>query len=109
MSRDSDPIIQKDGRRLSKINLSKDEQIAIKQLIKVLAPFASGIELLEESKYAKISFMYDVITKIKKGVYSTYDIESEDIDLTNHITVFDDDMGIEDPNDDNEINDHPKR
>ena len=109
MSRDSDPITRKDGRRLSKINLSKDEWIAIKQLIKVLEPFASGTELLEGSKYATISFMYDAITEIKKGVYSTYDIESEDIDLTNYTTVFDDDVGIEDPDDDDEIDDHPKR
>ena len=53
--------------------------------------------------------MYDAITEIKKGVYSTYDMEPEDIDLTNHTTVFNDDVGIEDPNDDDEISDHPKR
>ena len=108
MFRDSDSIIWKDRRRLSKINLSKDEWIIIKQLIKVLESFASETELLKGSKYATISFMYDAITEIKKGVYSTYNIESEDIDLTNHTTVFDDDVDIEDPDNDDKINDHPK-
>ena len=32
----------------------------------------------------------------------------EDIDLTNFTTVFDDDVGIEDPDDDDEVDDHPK-
>ena len=109
MSRDSDPITRKDGKRLSKINLSEDEWAAIKQLIEVLEPFASGTELLEGSKYATISFMYDAITEIKKGVYSTQDIEPEDIDLNNFTTAFDDDVGIEDPDDDDEVDDHPKR
>lgn len=109
MSRDSDPLIRKDGIRLSKINLSEDEWIAIKQLIEVLEPFASGTELLEGSKYATISFMYNAITEIKEGVYSTHNTEPEDIDLTNLTTVFDDDVGIKDPDDDDEIDDHPKR
>ena len=109
MSRDSDPITRKDGKRLSKINLSEDEWAAIKQLIEVLEPFASGTELLEGSKYATISFMYDAITEIKKGVYSTQDMEPEDIDLNNFTTAFDDDVGIEDPDDDDEVDDHPKR
>jgi hypothetical protein len=109
MSRDSDPITRKDGRRLAKINLNEDEWIAIKQHIKVLEPFASGTELLEGSKYATISFMYDAITEIKNGVYSSYDTEPEDIDLTNFTTVFDNDVSIEDPDDDDEIDDHPKR
>ena len=52
MSRDQDPITRKDGRRLSKINLNEEECDAIKQLIKVLGPFASGSQLLEESKYS---------------------------------------------------------
>lgn len=65
MSRDSDPMTRKDGQRLSKINLSNDEWTAIKQLIDVLEPFASATKLLEGSKYATISFMYDVITAIK--------------------------------------------
>ena len=108
MSRDPDPITRKDGRRLNKINLSEDEWIAIRQLIKVLEPFASGTELLEGSKYATISFMYDAITEIKKGVYSTYDMEPEDIDLTNHTTVFNDDVGIEEPDNDDEISNHSK-
>ena len=47
--------------------------------------------------------------KLKKGVYSTCDMESEDIDFTNHTTVFDDDVGIEDPDDGDEISDYPKR
>jgi len=108
MSRDPDPITRKDGRRLDKINLSEDEWVAIKQLIDVLEPFASGTELLEGSKYATISFMNDAITEIKKGVYSAHDLEPEEIDLTNFTTVFDDDVGIEDPDDDDEVDDHPK-
>jgi hypothetical protein len=109
MSRDSDPITRKYGRRLNKINLSEDEWAAIKQLIDVLEPFASKTELLEGSKYAMISFMNDAISEIKKGVYSAHDLEPEDIDLTNFTTVFDDDIGIENPDDDDEIDDHPKR
>ena len=108
ISRDQDPITRKDGRRLSKINLNEEEWDAIKQLIKVLEPFASGIQLFEGSKYVTISFMYDAITEIKNGVYNTY-IQDECIDLTDHATVFDDDVGIEDPDDDDEIDDHPKR
>jgi hypothetical protein len=80
----------------------------IKQLIDVLELFASATKLLKGSKYATISFMYDVITAIKNGVQSTYDAEP-DIDLTYPTTVFDDDIGIEDPDDDDEIDDHPKR
>lgn len=110
MSRDSDPITRKDGKRLGKINLSDDEWMAIKQLIKILEPFASGTELLEGSKYATISFMYDAIAELKKGVYSAHDmLEPDDIDLANFTTVFDDDVGIEDADDDDEVDDHPKR
>jgi hypothetical protein len=108
MSRDSDPTTRKDGRRLSSINLTENEWDAIKQLIKVLEPFASGTELLEGSKYATISFMNDAITNIKNGVFSTND-EFGDIDLTNPTTVFDDDVGIEDPDDDDEIDEYPRR
>ena len=109
MTRDQDPIIRKDGRRLSKINLNEEEWDAIKQLIKVLEPFASGTQLLEGSKYATISFMYDAITEIKNGVYNTYDMRNECIDLTDHTTVFDDNVGIEDPDDDDEADDYPKQ
>jgi hypothetical protein len=108
MSRDSDPMTRKDGQRLSKINLSNDEWIAIKQLIDVLEPFASATKLLEGSKYATISFMNDVITAIKNGVQSTQNVEPN-IDFTYPTTVFDDDIGIEDPDDDDEVDDHPKR
>lgn len=109
MSRDQDPITRKDGRRLSKINLNEEEWDAIKQLIIVLEPFASGTQLLEGSKYATISFIYDAITEIKSGVYNTHDTQNECIDLTDHATVFDDDIGIEDPDDDDEIDDRPRR
>ncbi|CAB4400201.1 unnamed protein product [Rhizophagus irregularis] len=108
MSRDSDPMTRKDGQRLSKINLSNDEWIAIKQLIDVLEPFASATKLLEGSKYATISFMNDVITAIKNGVQSTQNVEPN-IDFTYPTTVFDDDIGIEDPDNDDEVDDYPKR
>ena len=98
MSRDQDPITRKDGKRLSKINLNEEEWDAIKKLIKVLEPFASETELLEGSKYATISFMYDAITEIKNGVYSTekererererYDTQNECINLTDYATVY---------------------
>ncbi|PKC69952.1 hypothetical protein RhiirA1_502946 [Rhizophagus irregularis] len=107
MSRDSDSMTRKDGQRLSKINLSNDEWIAIKQLIDVLEPFASATKLLEGSKYATISFMNDVITAIKNGVQSTQNVEPN-IDFTYPITVFDDDIGIKDPDNDDEVDDHPK-
>jgi hypothetical protein len=109
MSRDSDPLTRKDGRRLCKINLNDDEWTAIKQLIKILEPFASGTKLLEGSKYATISFIYDVVTEIQNGVYSTYNIEPNSIDLINPTTIFDDDIGVEDPDDDDDVDDHPKR
>ena len=109
MMKDNDSTTRKDGRRLSKINLNEDEWDAVKQLIKVLEPFASGTQLLEGSKYATISFMYDAITEIKNGVYNTDDTQYECIDLTDHTTVFDDDVGIGDPDDDDEVDDHPKR
>lgn len=78
MFRDPDPATQKDEKRLSKINFSEDEWMAIKQLIEVLEPFVSGIELLKGSKYVTISFMYDAITEIKKEICCTYNIETED-------------------------------
>jgi hAT family C-terminal dimerisation region len=109
MLRDDDPTTRKDGKRLSEINLVEEEWVAIKQLIKILEPFASGTELLEGSKYATISFMYDAITEITNGVISSNEINPEEIDLTNHTTIFDHDIGIEDPDDDDEIDDHPKR
>ena len=36
-------------------------------------------------------------------------MEPENIDLSNLTTVFDDDIGIEDPDDNDEIDDYPKR
>ncbi|CAB4493022.1 unnamed protein product [Rhizophagus irregularis] len=87
MSRDSDPMTRKDGQRLSKINLTT--------------------KLLEGSKYATISFMNDVITAIKNGVQSTQNVEPN-IDFTYPTTVFDNDIGIDDPDDDDEVDDHPK-
>ncbi len=109
MLKDKDPATQKDGKRLSEINLIEDEWIVIKQLIKILEPFASGTELLEGSKYATISFMYDAITEITNGVISSNEVNPEEIDLTNPTTVFDIDIGIEDPDDNDEIDDYPKR
>jgi len=109
MLRDPNPTTKNDGKRLSKINLNEDEWSAIKQLIKILEPFASGTKLLEGSKYATINFMNDVIAKIKKRISSNHDINPEEIDLTNPTTVFDDDIGIDDPEEDDEIDDYPKR
>ena len=109
MVKDDDPTTRKDGRRLSKINLNEEEWDAIKQLIKVLEPFALGTQLLEGSKYVTISFMYDAITEIKNGVYNTDDMQYECIDLIDHTMVFDDDVGIEDSDNDDEVDDHPKR
>ncbi len=48
MSRDSDPITRKDGKRLSKINLSEDEWAAIKQLIEVLELLHQELNFLKE-------------------------------------------------------------
>jgi len=109
MLRDKDPTTRKDGKRLSEINLTGDEWVAIKQLIIILKPFASATELLEGSKYATISFMYDAITEITNGLINSSEINPEEIDLTNPTTVFDNDIGIEDPDDDDEVDDHPKR
>lgn len=109
MLRDKDPATRKDGKRLSEINLTGDEWVAIKQLIIILKPFASGTELLEGSKYATISFMYDAITEITNGLINSSEIDPEEIDLTNPTTVFDNDIGIEDPNDGDEIDDRPMR
>jgi hypothetical protein len=91
------------------INLTGDEWVAIKQLIIILKPFASATELLEGSKYATISFIYDAITEITNGLINSSEINPEEIDLTNPTTVFDNDIGIEDPDDDDEVDDHPKR
>ena len=106
---DKDLITQKDKKRLSEINLIEDEWVVIKQLIKILEPFASETELLKGSKYATISFMYDAITEITNGIISFNEVNPEEIDLTNPTTVFDTDIGIEDPNDDDKIDDYPKR
>ncbi|CAB4418984.1 unnamed protein product [Rhizophagus irregularis] len=106
--RDDDPTTRKDGKRLREINLNEDEWDAIKQLIKILEPFASGTELLEGSNYATISFMYDAITEITNGIVRSNEIDPEEIDLTNHTTIFDYDIGIED-SDDDVIDDHPKQ
>ena len=78
-------------------------------MIKILEPFASGTELLEGSKYAIISFMYDVITEITNGIISFNEVNPEEIDLTNPTTVFDTDIGIENPNDNDKIDDYSKR
>jgi len=109
MLKDKDSITQKDGKRLSEINLIEDEWIVIKQLIKILELFASETELLEGSKYATISFMYDAITEITNGIISFNEVNPEEIDLTNLTMVFDTNISIEDPNDDDKIDDYPKR
>ena len=106
MSRDDDLTTRNDGKRLSEINLIEDEWVAIKQLIKILEPFAAGTELLEGSSYATISFMYDAITEITNSIIRPDEIDPEEIDLTNHTTIFDRDIGIEDPNDDDETDNH---
>ena len=69
--RDIDPATRKDRRRLSEINLTGEEWVAIKQLITVLKPFASGTELLEGNKYVTISFMYNAITEITNGIINS--------------------------------------
>jgi hypothetical protein len=107
MMKDDDPTTRKDGQRLAEINLLKEEWDAIKQLIEILQPFASGTQLLEGSKYATISFMYDAITEITNGIINSNEINPEDIELNNHTTIFDHDIGIED--DDDEIDDYPRR
>ena len=106
MSRDNDLTTRNDGKRLSEINLIEDEWVAIKQLIKILEPFAAGTELLEGSSYATISFMYDAISEITKGIISSDEIDPEEIDHTNYTTIFDRDIGIEDLSDDDETDNH---
>jgi hypothetical protein len=108
MLRDDDPTMRKDGKRLREINLNEDEWNTIKQLIKILEPFASGTELLEGSNYATISFMYDAIAEITNGIIDSDEIDLEEIDFTDHTTIFDNDIAIED-SDDDEINDYQKR
>ena len=78
-------------------------------MIKILEPFASETELLKGSKYATISFMYDAITEITNGIISFNEVNPEEIDLTNLTMVFDTNISIEDPNDDDKIDDYPKR
>ena len=110
MLRDDDPTTRKDGKRLSEINLVEDEWVTIKKLIKILEPFASGTELLEGSNYTTISFMYDAITEITNGIVNSSEIDPEEINLTDHTTIFDHDIGIEDLDDnDEEIYDLPKK
>ena len=84
MSRDNDLTTRNDGKRLSEINLIKDEWVAIKQLIKILEPFAAGTE----------------------GIISSNEIDPEEIDHTNHSTIFDRDIGIEDLSNDDETDNH---
>ncbi|CAB4383595.1 unnamed protein product [Rhizophagus irregularis] len=50
--------------------------------------------------------MNDVITAIKNGVQSTQNVKPN-INFTYPTTVFDDDIGIEDPDDNDEVDDHP--
>ena len=47
--------------------------------------------------------MYNAITEITNGIISSSEINLEEIDLTNPTTVFDNDIGIEDPDDDDEM------
>ena len=51
--------------------------------------------------------MYDAITEITNGIINSNEINPEDIELNNHTTIFDHDIGIED--DDDEIDDYPRR
>src|SRR4051794_5331775 len=53
--------------------------------------------------------MYDAITEITNGIINSSEVDPEEIDLTNPTTIFDNDIGIEDPDDDDEIDDCPKR
>ncbi len=106
---DKDLITQKDKKRLSEINLIEDEWVVIKQLIKILESFASETELFESSKYVTISFIYDAITEITNGIINSNEVNSEKIDLINSITVFNTDIGIENPNDNDKIDDYSKR
>ncbi len=61
---DSDPSTRQDGKRLKKINLTKDKWEAINKLIIILENFAKATEYLGGSKYTTISLMYSVLAII---------------------------------------------
>lgn len=104
---DSDKQAKKDGQRLKKINLTENEWSAIENLIPILAPFAEATELLGGSKYATISFMYHAINVITKGVASFEEEEVEVVDFTKPNMAFDDNIGYEDADDEDVIDNQP--
>ncbi|CAG8494321.1 1220_t:CDS:10 [Dentiscutata erythropus] len=63
----------------------------MKDLIKILQPFADATKLLGGSKYTTMSYMYPAISSLKKLLKITYNTQI-DINLDDTNTVFDDDQ-----------------
>ncbi len=102
---DSDPSTRRDGKRLKKINLTKDEWEAINKLIVILEDFAEATEYLGGSKYTTISLIYSVLAIISQKIIPVDDVEI--VDLTSPDTAFDN-IGYEDAPEDEPITEQPK-
>ncbi|CAG8791667.1 18883_t:CDS:2, partial [Racocetra persica] len=73
-------------------NLTLDNDLQTRR--DVLRPFAEVTELLEDSKYAMISFMYSAITIIKQRLFLAN--RTLDIDFDSSDDVFENDVIYED-------------
>ncbi|PKY46940.1 hypothetical protein RhiirA4_521324 [Rhizophagus irregularis] len=79
------PNSKEDAKRLMKINLTNDEWEIIRDLLKVLGPFAELTEKLEGTKYATMSYMYPGIAKLKKHFRPTTEFNNNlDLETNNH-------------------------
>ncbi|CAG8496365.1 16580_t:CDS:2 [Funneliformis caledonium] len=61
-----------------------------------------------ELQYMTISFIYNAITEITNRIISSSKINLKEIDLTNPIIIFNNDISIKNPDDDDKIDDHLK-
>ncbi|CAG8729230.1 24866_t:CDS:2 [Cetraspora pellucida] len=63
----------------------------MKDLVKILQPFANAMKMLGGSKYTTMSYMFPAISSFKKLLNIIYDAQIN-INLDNSNTVFNDDQ-----------------
>ncbi|RIA81940.1 hypothetical protein C1645_836156 [Glomus cerebriforme] len=79
---------KEDAKRLQKINLTNDKWDVIRDLLKILGPFAELTEKLEGTKYAIMSYIYPGISRLKKLFRLAREYSNNNLDLETNDNAF---------------------
>ncbi|CAG8817227.1 22183_t:CDS:2, partial [Cetraspora pellucida] len=77
-------------KKIKLVPITKHSERTIKSLVAVLEPFAEATDLLGDSKYTTISFIYSAINAITNNLILTDDLELWEVNYKDDKNIFDD-------------------